>query len=578
MSNKNVEKVLYSAFSNITTDMFEDIKKGCQKNKGIKVEVNPAPVKPMITRKMLARVACFVAIFGVVLTAVVLMLTKTPVSYVCIDVNPSFSISLNRFDKVITIDGNNKEAQEILEENTISKNDIIKTADEIISIVKEKGYLTEKDNSILLSVISDDREKRDTLCDKLTKSILLQADSEKYNLISQALRTDDSQIRKAKKYDTSVGKVNFVNQIASKTKYSFDNLISLKINDLANIVSENGINLGGIKANGKPNENSLIGKENAKAIVFSDLKMKQSSADFTSTELGANAKTLVYIITVNVDKRNSKYDIDAHSGEIVEKISFDGTVYINEKYLPKMTDDSLPKEEKNYITFTESREEQTNEQLTDNIGNKTENTESGTQTPTTEIETTAKEEFPIFTEAPTDETPTKEITPIPISEDLPDIFTSDHCIYHEVLSSKSPIPNNPNNNSIPFGIIRRDNEYSTIDNFPFSTDKRLVALICNETQFYNYFGRYDSKFNSKFFEDKALISVSFSLEAYKWDRLDFVDLYDDNNLYCCIRITEQTEQMKKESSQPYVSIWMITLNKNDIKNANDVIAYVDDYY
>lgn len=584
MNKNNIEKQVLSAFIQATPDLFDWIKEDCKKQKGITVEVNPKPIKPFITRKMLARVACFVAIFGVVLTAVVLMLTKTPVSYVCIDVNPSFTVSLNRFDKVISIDGNNKEAQKIIEENTISKNDIIKTADEIISIVKEKEYLTEKDNSILLSVISDDREKRDTLCDKLTKSILSLADSEKYNLISQAFRMDEALNRKAKKYDTSVGKVNYVSQIASKTKYSFDNLISLKINDLANIVSENGITLSDIKANGKPSENSLIGKENAKAIVFSDLNMNESSADFISTELGANAKTLVYIITVNVDKLNSKYDIDAHSGEIVEKISFDGTVYINEKYLPKMTEDTLPKEEKNYITFTESREEQTATEGSDNIGNKTENTESGTQTPTTETEmnTTVTE--------PTDETPTKEDVPIPkeipteknvdkssLSEDLPDIFTSDHCIYHEVLSSNPPIPNNPYNNSVPFVTIRRYNEYSTIDNFPFTTDKRLVALICNETQFYNYFGRYDSKFNSKFFEDKALISVSFSLDAYQWDRLDFVDLYDDNNLYCCIRITE-AEQMKMGSPQPYVSIWMIILNKNDIKNANDVIAYADDYY
>lgn len=584
MNKSNIEKQVLSAFTQATPDLFDWIKEDCKKQKGVMVEVNPKPIKPFITRKMLARVACFVAIFGVVLTAVVLMLTKTPVSYVCIDVNPSFTVSLNRFDKVITIDGNNKEAQKIIEENTISKNDINKTAEDIISLVKEKEYLTEKDNSILLSVISNDREKRDTLCDKLTKSILSLADSEKYNLISQALRTDESQTRKAKKYDTSEGKVNFVNQIASKTKYSFDNLISLKINDLANIVSENGLKLGEIKANGKPSENSLIGKENAKAIVFSDLKMKQSSADFTSEELGATAKTLVYIITVNVDKLNSKYDIDAHSGEIVEKISFDGTVYINEKYLPKMTDDSLPKEEKNYITFTESREEQTATEGSDNIGNKTENTESGTQTPTTEIETTAKKESPIYTEEPTDKTATneKENTPIPISEDLPDIFTSDHCIYHEIIIGNPPAPIKTSDTSITAGAwIKKDNEYSAIDNFPFTTDKGLVALICNETQFYNYFGRYDSGFDSKFFEDEALISISFSREADKYNRLMFVDTYDDNTLYCCVQTGNPsviTEKMKTESSQPYVSITMIPLNKNDIKNVNDVMGYVNDNY
>ena len=106
-------------------------------------------------------------------------------------------------------------------------------------------------------------------------------------------------------------------------------------------------------------------------------------------------------------------------------------------------------------------------------------------------------------------------------------------------------------------------------------------MICNETQFYNYFGRYDSDFNSKFFEDKALISISFSREAYKYNRLMFVDTYDDNTLYCCVQTGNSsviTEKMKTESSQPYVSITMIPLTKNKIENVNDVMGYVNDNY
>ena len=49
---------------------------------------------------------------------------------------------------------------------------------------------------------------------------------------------------------------------------------------------------------------------------------------------------------------------------------------------------------------------------------------------------------------PTDETHTIENMPVLIGEDLPDIFTSDKCIYHEILFSEPPIPNNPNNNSV----------------------------------------------------------------------------------------------------------------------------------
>ena len=116
--------------------------------------------KETITRKSyLGKIAySMVSLVLVFLLSFYIFLRMTPVTTLTIDINPSFVVELNAFDRVVSITGSNTEADTFLKEINVKNKKVGNLVDVIYKKGIEKGYFAENEAFMLVGVFSSDYE------------------------------------------------------------------------------------------------------------------------------------------------------------------------------------------------------------------------------------------------------------------------------------------------------------------------------------------------------------------------------------------------------------------------------------
>ena len=126
-------------------------------------EIELKPQKTYLTYKRLASMAaCFLAC---IFLSTGVYAYYTPYSYVSVDINPSIALSLNRFERVISVKPLNEDAVSLINDTKNLKNhDIDEALSEIIKSASEKGYINEKiENQVMVVVSAKDSKQEDKL-------------------------------------------------------------------------------------------------------------------------------------------------------------------------------------------------------------------------------------------------------------------------------------------------------------------------------------------------------------------------------------------------------------------------------
>jgi len=131
-------------------------------------EIELKPQKAYLIYKGLARVAaCFLAC---IFLSTGVYAYFTPYSYVSVDINPSISISLNRFERVLSVNPLTEDAVSIINNTRNLKNqDIDRALSEIIKSASDEGYIDqETENQIVVVVSTKDPKQEKKLEDTVT--------------------------------------------------------------------------------------------------------------------------------------------------------------------------------------------------------------------------------------------------------------------------------------------------------------------------------------------------------------------------------------------------------------------------
>jgi hypothetical protein len=137
-------------------------------------EIQLKQQKKYLSYKRLAGIAaCFLAC---IFLSTGVYAYYTPYSYVSLDINPSISLSLNRFERVISVNPLTEDAVSFIKETKNLKNqDIDKALSEIISSASDKGYIDEKtENQIMIVVSAKNPNEETRLEDTLTKTAAME--------------------------------------------------------------------------------------------------------------------------------------------------------------------------------------------------------------------------------------------------------------------------------------------------------------------------------------------------------------------------------------------------------------------
>lgn len=523
MNNKEIKSLLISTFENATPDEFDKIKSDCINNKGIILDFNLNKKKTHKLIKFVSIAASLILIFGITF----LILSNHIKEVISIDATASINININEFNKIMSISPNNKEAREIVDNNTISKENVEDTINEIIRILKDENYLTDTNNTVLISTQNiNDAENNYS---KISKTIKEDTKGET-NYILQETEENNELKDKAKSYNTSAGMISFVNNIAENSSYDFNDLISLNINDLLRIVEDNNIYIKDVLFFGKTNNRELIGKDKAETIVLNKLDSKENIKNINTT-LSIYEKKLVYITRIGKDNSSSMYIIDAYSGELIDNIEFNGQ-YINQNNNQNTNNDNGIHQIKDNNNDNDINYQ--NDDISIKDSNDNDNIEKSEQDDNQQEEIHNK--YDNF------------------------LFYTKECRYKHQPLIDVAIPYI--GESIPYTQSAYYNEYFERDNAVKKEEGIINALICNKDQFYDFFSRYDKKYDESYFLDHAIVALSYKLNNKEAMITDIVK--DGTFIYTGYVINESNTGTINEKTLIY------EVNKTDIYNVVDI--------
>lgn len=319
MAHKDMENKIRHAFEAATPDVLDKVLRNCHEQKGTVIPMTNKKRKNWIP-KVVAAAAMLVLVLGLGLGFGIYQENYKVVSTVSIDVNPSLEIHLNGKHRVVRVDALNEDGKIILGDKELSGKTLEEAMDDLLDTMIEKGYLNENANSVLVSVDSESEEKSNELKETVNKGVenSLKDKSFDGSVITQSVNKNDELQAKADANGISLSKAKLIERIlAQDSRYTFEELAKLSINEL-NLITESGkLHLEDVTASGSASESKFVGKEAAKAAALTHAELTESDVLRMKVELDFENGTMVYEVEFHTAEYEYEYDINATTGEVI---------------------------------------------------------------------------------------------------------------------------------------------------------------------------------------------------------------------------------------------------------------------
>ncbi len=328
MAEKDIERKIKKAVEVATPDVLDRVLSQCDSNRKVmKMENN----KKRSIFKGIIGVAAAIALVAVGAFGYSLLdngngaapAPDIDVEYavVTLDVNPSVEIHVTADQKVMEVKALNEDGKKVLGDMNFKDADVKVAVNAIVGSMVKNGYISELANSVLISVDSENAEVGKSLEIGLLNEVQKLFENDKFSgaVLSQSVNSDSAVKEKAKAYGISVGKVQLINKIvASDSRYSFEQLSGLSINEL-NLLSASGKEISSaVVADGIASEGKYIGRGKAKQIALNHAGVKESDIFGFDLDMDFDNGKMVYEIDFHVGNVEYEYDINALDGSVVK--------------------------------------------------------------------------------------------------------------------------------------------------------------------------------------------------------------------------------------------------------------------
>lgn len=329
----NIKKELNNVFSNLINSNFEDVSQKINSDSGVVLNIKKEKSKKIILGGCLS-FACLIILF-----IGLLYFNNNSVAVIGIDVNPSLEIYVNSKNKVVKVNTNNDDANIMLNGLNLKGTDINKALNTIFASIIKDGYITNEDNSVLLSLVDGNYEISD-----LANSVYdyLKSNDVDSSIMIENTDTTDFDNELAKKYNISVSKIKLIKSIISTNLlYNFEDLVKLSTNEL-NLLSNNSMNKNeNVVTIGNASKSKYKTVSEIKEIIFKEAGISSNKVKNLNIELDYFNNKMIYIGRFSSNGSDYYYAIDAITGKIFRSgLSFDYDIRFTDGF-----DDGYLKEE-----------------------------------------------------------------------------------------------------------------------------------------------------------------------------------------------------------------------------------------
>lgn len=322
MKRKQTEERVRVAADKITPDSYTQILSACGWEQDERDMEIPAAGK---RRKHIYR-----RYGSVVLAAAVLLaINLTGIRYylggstrISLDVNPSILLQINRLNRVTRAEALNEEGKALLEEMKLKGTDIHGAVDALVGAMLKAGYLSETENSVLLSILDEKEARGEKLQQELALSARQAFDSVQMEgaVISQNLSGDETQFQKlAEEYHVSEGKAALAFAVASQnTSMSAAEIAKLSVHDINLLVHSKGLDLGNAQSYGVASSEGYIGEEKAKELAFEFCGKEPEEVHHILASMDYSNGRVTYEVEFYQGEYKYEYEMDAADGDMLE--------------------------------------------------------------------------------------------------------------------------------------------------------------------------------------------------------------------------------------------------------------------
>lgn len=256
---------LKQAIEDITPDVFEKVtaspNERLEKEDWLMDEAGSWKRVQMAFRGAAALAACLVLILGIRI-----FWNNQIDTTIDIDVNPSVEIQTNRKNQVMEVKALNKDGEIILVDMNLHNVELNTAVNALIGSMVRKGYITEVNNSILVSVENKDTKKADEICQSIVGDIrqVLDQKNIKGVIYNQEITGSEEISELAGKYNISRGKAAFLLKLSKKDPgLNLEDAAKMTMQELAQLIRNRGIDISDMK--GYESDESIL--ENVEDII-----------------------------------------------------------------------------------------------------------------------------------------------------------------------------------------------------------------------------------------------------------------------------------------------------------------------
>lgn len=242
-------------------------------------------------------------------------------SVVMLDVNPSISLTLNTREEVISANALNEEAQVVLGDMDLRGTDLNVAVNAIIGSMLQNGYLSDLQNSILVSVENADQQRSAQLQAEISSAISASFGSSGVtaSVLSQTVTETDELTQLAQEYGISVGKAALIQEVvAQDPTLQAASLAPLSINEIALISSSRNLTSTTVAQTGTASDKAYITRDAALEAALAYAGVAAADVSWSEIEFDSDDGIMVYEVEFAAGTVKCECDVNARTGEIVK--------------------------------------------------------------------------------------------------------------------------------------------------------------------------------------------------------------------------------------------------------------------
>ena len=327
MRDEQLEKRIAEAVDHAAPDVLDRILSSYDEQKGNVISMNEIINTNTSSKKNKSRWAPLAAVAAALALCVsvfgfnVWKAGSAVDSVVMLDVNPSISLTLNTREEVISANALNEEAQVVLGDMDLRGTDLNVAVNAIIGSMLQNGYLSDLQNSILVSVENADQQRSAQLQAEISSAISASFGSSGVtaSVLSQTVTETDELTQLAQEYGISVGKAALIQEVvAQDPTLQAASLAPLSINEIALISSSRNLTSTTVAQTGTASDKAYITRDAALEAALAYAGVAAADVSWSEIEFDSDDGIMVYEVEFAAGNVKCECDVNARTGEIVK--------------------------------------------------------------------------------------------------------------------------------------------------------------------------------------------------------------------------------------------------------------------